>query len=158
MRYSRREQWAIVQQIVKHHLEIWNRRLPLESRRVGISSHLVQDFIEEIDRFAPLLKHWTFAGEHEWRLLSPLASSHHRLPEKIYMPTDTGLRVFLPFRLLTEDKPSMSNHSSDSFGSGFRVVIGPNVDPNGMAKAVRSLIPPEFGWLYNIPRTATPYR
>jgi len=62
-------QRAVIEQIVKRHVILWNKRLPLDSPREGISSHLVRDFITDLERFAPLLKHSSFSAEQEWRLL-----------------------------------------------------------------------------------------
>lgn len=68
--YNEDSQLRIVGQILDHHSRIWNRRQSLETRRQGISSHLVLDFLTDLDRFAPLLKHPSFEAEREWRLIS----------------------------------------------------------------------------------------
>ncbi len=155
---------AIVKQIVHHHLENWNRRQPLETRREGISSHLVRDFVSDLERFAPLLKHSSFAAEREWRLISPSVGDSDSV-EYIQVPTETGIKLFQVFALLTPQHPVISDREPEltdglwrPSDQGFIAVVGPNTDPWGMAEAIRALTPPEFGWAWNARHTESPYR
>ncbi|MFL2002236.1 DUF2971 domain-containing protein [Microbacterium sp. A1-JK] len=156
---------AIVQQIVDHHLEIWDRRQRLDTPRQGISSHLVRDLITDVERFAPLLKHFSFAAEREWRLISPLVEERRNEARYVHMPSQTGIRQYQVFDLLTPEHPVIENPPRDeesdflySPAQGFRPVIGPNVDPTGMVEAVWMLIPRQFGEVWNIERTASPFK
>ncbi|WP_284976093.1 DUF2971 domain-containing protein [Arthrobacter sp. efr-133-TYG-104] len=153
--YDRPTHREITGQIVKYHLGSWNKRRPLEAPRQGISSHLVRDFIADLERFAPLLKHPSFAAEREWRLISPLVGEGIN-SEFIHVPSASGIKQFQSFSLLTAQHPSIPVKGYDR--QGFRPVIGPNLDPGGMEEAIRTLVPREFGWLYGIDRTESPYR
>ncbi|WP_243064626.1 DUF2971 domain-containing protein [Humibacter sp. RRB41] len=163
--YDEPEQEAIVRQIIEHHLDIWNKRKTLTELRQGISSHLVRDLISDLERFAALLKHRSFAAEREWRLISPLLERQSAF-ELIHVPSPSGIKQFRLFSLLTTEHPSVVNttYDDENMGAivverqGFRPVIGPNVDPDGMDEAIRALTPPEFGWVYAIEHTASPYR
>lgn len=151
---------AIVEQIVKFHLEVWDNRRPLNSPREGISSHLVHAFIADLDRFAPLLKHSSFAAEREWRLISPLVTELSR-DDIIHVPSANGIKMFRSFSILTANHPVIEQaigRGLTNRESGFYVVLGPNVDLDGMEESIRSLIPPEFGWQHSIGRTVSPYR
>ena len=162
--YAEAEQQAIVQQIVEHHIRIWNDRQPLTERRQGISSHLVRDLVSSLERFAPLLKHPSFAAEREWRLISPLVGEH---PGSgfIHLPGPTGIKQFQSFSLLTREHPTIADEYGDQImgyvdgeRQGFRPIIGPSVDADGMDEALRALTPREFGWIFQVERTASPYR
>jgi hypothetical protein len=151
---------AIVEQVVQFHLEVWDKRRPLDSPRQGISSHLVRAFIADLDRFAPLLKHSSFAAEREWRLISPLVTELSR-DGIIHVPSEGGIKMFRQFSILTTDH-RVIEHAIGSgltnMESGFHVVLGPNVDLDGMEEAIGSLIPREFGWQHAVGRTVSPYR
>lgn len=158
--YGADTQHAIVEQVVVGHIEIWQNRRDLELPRQGISSHLVRDFIADLDRFAPLLKHHSFAAEREWRLVYSLAN---RLGpgDIIHVPSANGIKMYRPFSILTPAHPRIDPNYGDGMTNeenGFHVVLGPNVDFLGMEEAVRSLIPKEFGFQNGVPRTASPYR
>lgn len=154
---------AIVRQIVRHHLEVWNSRQELQTPRQGISSHLVRDFVADLERFAPLLKHASFAAEREWRLISPLVGERSDV-EYVHMPSPTGIKQFQPFALVTSQHPSIPDRESGfdldgvPSGQGFYAVVGPCIDTEGMVEALRALTPPEFGWAMNVGRTTSPYK
>lgn len=150
-----------------HHIGIWDKRAPLNSLRQGISSHLVRDLVSDLERFAPLLKHPSFAAEHEWRLVSPLVHESEQPATLIHVPTATTIKQFQVFALLTPQHPVIPEPFEDdgvfvmrSAGSrqGFRPVLGPSPDSSGMEEAIRALAPPEFGWVGNVERTQSPYR
>lgn len=155
--YDDPTQRAIVDHIVRYHLQAWDQRRPLQAPREGISSHLVYAFLSDLDRFAPLLKHPSFAAEHEWRLISPLVQ-HLAHAEIIHVPSGTGIKLFRPFSLLTDRHPAIVTGSGLNTETGFHIVVGPNVDADGMTEAIRSLIPRDFGWQHSVGRTASPYR
>jgi len=162
--YDQPTQRAIVEQIVIHHLRIWDDRLPLVATREGISSHLVHDFVADLERYAALLKHSSFSAEREWRLISPLAGEGPA-PSYIHLPTTSGIKQFRSFSLLTIDHPEIADDLNGDtiwqIGSerqGFRPVIGPCLDPDGMDEAIRTLTPPEFGHIFRCERTASPFR
>ena len=155
---------AIVRQIIDHHLVVWDDRKRLEERRQGISSHLIRDLVSDLERFGPLLKHASFAAEREWRLISPLVGEG-LIPKFIHLPSPVGIKQFQSFSLLTLEHPSIEDEDGDQgIGAlvddrqGFLPVIGPSVDPDGMEEAIRTLMPPEFGWVFQVKRTACPYR
>jgi hypothetical protein len=160
--YDELTQRAVVEQIAKHHVILWNERLPLDSVRQGISSHLVRDFITDLERFAPLLKHSSFAAEKEWRVISPLVGECDE-PVYVHIAGESGIKQFQQFSLLTDQHPEIVRQRSAliSFGSddqGFRPVIGPNRDPQAMEEAIRTLAPRECGWIPSVERTKSPYR
>jgi len=161
--YEMEDQRAIVQQIVDHHLAIWSQRQPLRETREGISSHLVRDLISTLERYGPLLKHSSFAGEREWRLISPLVADEPNA-KYTHTPGATGIRQFQVFSLLTTSHPVMGDDLSptegivDTSNQAFRPIIGPNVNPSGMEEAILALTPEEFGWIFRVERTASPYR
>lgn len=151
---------TIVQHIVHFHLRVWEGRRSLAAPRQGISSHLVRALITDLDRFAPLLKHPSFAAEREWRLISPLMQKQQ--DDLIHIATETGLKLFRSFSLVTAKNPSiptgMGYSNTGSHIVGFHAVMGPNINPDGMEEAILSLIPKEFGWQYSVARTSSPYR
>lgn len=159
--YDTDTQRAIVKHILTFHLKIWNQRRPLRSPRQGISSHLVHAFTADLYRFAPLLKHASFAAEREWRLISPLVSELSSA-DIIHVPSESGIKLFRSFSLLTPEHPLVETEpwmgGPRYIDPGFQVVVGPNTDPEGMQEALRSLIPKELGWLHAVDRTVSPYR
>ena len=161
--YDTETHLALVRQIVKHHLILWNERRALNLPREGISGHLVNDFIEDLERFAPLIKHGSFSAEHEWRLISPHSSETHDLQSR-HVAGPTGIKVFLEFDLLTEAHPEMLVGAPDESGAyridqqAFIPVIGPSLDSAGMHEAIRTLVPKEFGWIAMVGQTESPYR
>lgn len=151
---------SIVEQIVQFHLAAWDKRRPLDSPREGISSHLVHAFIADLDRFAPLLKHSSFAAEREWRLISPLVTELSS-DDIIHVPSASGIKMFRSFSILTPSHPLIERvfeSGLTNMESGFHVVLGPNVDLDGMEEAISSLIPEKFGWRHGVGRTVSPYR
>lgn len=163
--YDESAQLRIVGQVVAHHLRIWNDRQPLETRRQGISSHLVHDLITDLDRFAPLLKHPSFIAEQEWRLISTPAGEDD-INDYVHIGSETAIKLFRRFELLTEQHPTIASLAGDDdevhipwdARNGFRVTVGPNRDKAGMSHAVRTLVPEEFGWIWDVQYTTTLYR
>lgn len=161
--YDTETQVALVHQIVKHHLILWNERRALELPREGISSHLVHDFINDLERFAPLIKHGTFSAEREWRLISPHWSEARDVQYR-HIAGPTGIKVFLEFALVTDAHPEMLPGRPYAAGrfhpdqQAFFPVIGPSTDPAGMEEAIHTLVPEEFGWLTMVGKTESPYR
>lgn len=160
--YDAETQRAIVKHILAFHLKIWDQRRPLKSPRQGISSHLVHAFTADLHRFAPLLKHSSFAAEREWRLISPLVQDLSSA-DIIHVPSEGGIKLFRSFSLLTPEHPRIGPDPwSGTYTSyrdpRFQIVVGPNTDSEGMQEAMRSLVPEEFGWRHAVGRTASPYR
>ena len=161
--YDTETHLALVRQIVKHHLVLWNERRALELPREGISGHLVNNLIEDLERFAPLIKHGSFSAEHEWRLISPHSSETHDLQYR-QIAGPSGIKVFLEFDLLTDAHPEMLAVAPEDSGAyrpdqqPFVPVIGPSLDFAGMHEAIRTLIPKEFGWVAVVGQTESPYR
>lgn len=156
--YDQSTQRAIVDEVVALHVQKWADRFPLDASMKGMSGDMVRAFVAEVDQVSPLLKHHTFAAEQEWRLLSPLVQGSDGA--LIHVPSETGIKLFRPFKLLTDEHPRMARFEEGSFPGPrtFHAVMGPNVDPSGMSEAIRTLVPPEFGYQYDVTRTATPYR
>lgn len=81
------------------------------------------------------------------------------------MASDTGIKLFRKFDLLTEAHPIIAGLGDGEPGiepwdenAGFRATIGPNVDKEGMSQAIRTLVPEEFGNFWDVNHTTTPYR
>jgi hypothetical protein len=106
-----------------------------------------EEFAREVFHYlaliAPIFKHWSFSSEQEWRLISGPASFSELIPR----PTATGLKLYLPFKLTSEDV------GIDS----VKCTIGPNVNPLAMESATRVVLEREFRRV-DIDRTETPYR
>ncbi|MFJ2543812.1 DUF2971 domain-containing protein [Microbacterium sp. NPDC087589] len=153
----------MVTQIVEHHLRVWSDRRSLELPSQGLSSHLVHDFINDLERLAPLIKHSSFRAEREWRLISPHVSEASTAGY-VHIAGETGIRQFREFNLLTENYPTIPDGEIDpngfpsGTGQGLHPVIGPSLDPLAMEEALRALAPEEFGWMYSVGRTTSPYR
>jgi hypothetical protein len=106
-----------------------------------------EEFASEVFHYlaliAPIFKHWSFQSEVEWRAISDPADSAKLIPR----PSATGLKLYLPFELSTEDASVES----------VICTIGPNVDPLAMESAVRVVLENNFKE-FEIERTETPYR
>lgn len=161
--YEEDLQERMVAQIVQHHVGIWNARRNLDLPNVGLSAHLVHAFISDLEQLAPLIKHSSFRAEQEWRLISPHVSESQS-PRYVHIPGPTGIKQFREFALLTEEHPTIPAGEIDhegfpsGAGQGLHAVIGPSLDPAAMEEAIHALVPEEFGWMYQVGRTTTPYR
>lgn len=164
--YDEASHREIVRQIVVHHLAVWQNRMPLDTHRQGISSHLVRDLIADLERFAPLLKHPSFSAEREWRLISPLVGEG-AAAQFVHIPATDGIKQYRTFSLLTPTHPRIPDNPAGvgiviggplGGQQGFRPIIGPSLNPLAMQEVVRTLTPPEFGRMWDVERTSSPYR
>jgi hypothetical protein len=121
---------------------------------VPIPSELLEahadEYAEEVFTYlaliAPIFKHGSFEMEREWRLVSkPVTSTAKLIP----MPSATGLKLFLPFKLSGRQAGIQS----------VKCTIGPNIDRIGMKAAVGVMLEKYFPKAeIEINPTGTPYR
>ncbi|WP_129172366.1 hypothetical protein [Agromyces atrinae] len=113
----------------------------------------------------------SFAAEREWRLISPLMEGGSK-PKFIHVPWAAGIKQFLNFDLLTPQHPVIRDQDPESIivggidlgvpsfhaRQGFRTVVGPSIDPDGMSEAISDLTPKEFSEYHQVERTESPYK
>ncbi len=103
--------------------------------------------------YGPLIKHGSFAEEHEWRLVSkPRQINDSRL---IYRGSPSGIRMFYPFELFTSTNPSFD---LAQIATSPGIIVGPNIDSSAAQMAAQSLLNTSFGVGTWHGRTETPYR
>lgn len=155
--YDWNEQYRLVSEIVDHHfLEFQRARKQGGADPEQLMTDHARVLAAHVARFAPLLKHGTFSGEREWRLVS-LPRSNEPLK---FLPSDVGIKVYREFKLFPpglEAIPAVS-YPSDGQVQGFGYVIGPNVDNANMSYAVQMAYHQHLGQNFWMTGTSSTYR
>ena len=152
--YDNASQWRLIHELVQNHVDTYS--VKCANSPDGESKHAeaaVKALAQDVARYGPLIKHESFAEEHEWRLVS--APSHVADARLIFRPGATGYRVYLLFDLLTPSHPTFDTSVP---GDGPGVVVGPSVDSNAEQLAVQMVLDKNFGSGCWHGRTDSPYR
>jgi hypothetical protein len=135
----------------------------IDDEKAGITyyhSELSDKFVSRVFAYGPLFKHPSFAGEHEWRLIST-RSIWQGNPSFDIREGRSTLVPYRTFRL--EDEGAMSFHIPE-------IVVGPCAFPALAEKAAMDVLvkyvmalgpripPPQGGTEYSARSSAIPYR
>lgn len=152
--YDSGSQYQLVGEILRSHVYEFEQRLAAEASSAEAEMRaVVRKIGADLAQYGPLLKHSSFSEEREWRLVSaPSQVADDRLH---FRPSETGLRVYLRFRLHTTSAPTMQR---DEAIAGPGAVVGPSIDSGSQQQAVQSALHQKLGYSCWHSRTESPYR
>jgi len=146
--YDYAEQQSIIKEMVNFYIQEFNCRI-VEKQGTEIDkicAEISWQFVIYLARYAPLLKHASFAEEREWRLISkPIRVDH---PQMAYRSGRSMLMPYFRLRLCQDDEPLEVGH----------VKIGPTPHPKQAQDVVTNFFSKHGVTGWSISMTSTPYR
>ncbi len=137
--YEQRTQWPIVRRVVQ---------LIIQDYRTHNDSKLLEkDMISSLYRYGPLLKHDSFGGESEWRIVIP------DLPQCATLEFRQSNRLIVPYVSIDIEEPLRTRNDAPVLPI---ISLGPGID-RVKERTVEHLTEQTLGFRALVRRSDTPY-
>ena len=150
--YDDARQSQLIDEVITSFVALYHDERTTGHDADALREPVARSFGARLRRLAPLLKHASFAGESEWRLVS---MPKHPQDERVqFRPGSRNVIPYYELCLTTNNRPRLAEPGGTQFG----VIVGPTADSASAQVAVQALLLRQVGPGCWHGRTSTPYR